>query len=189
MTKTILRMNFIVLFFVLITSCSRDKKNNISVEIVERTECDGCKEYSDCISLTFINVESDTEIDWTVFELFEDDFQDSEILKTHSLNEVLNIVEDDQIVVENSKGDKRFFSEVRTFDTETIPVSSVFRIKDDGGSIDMLKSNVTFNKKLCINTNRLKVKKDDEQIRLNWLVKNKNKGGEGMVLKSNWINL
>lgn len=189
MTKAILRMNFIILFFLLIISCSRGKKNNISVEIVDRTECDSCKEYSDCIRLVINNVNTDMEIDWVVFGLFENNFQDSEILKTHSLDEVLNTVKDDQIVVENFNGDKRFFSDVRTFDEETIPVSSVFRIKDDYGSIDMLKSKGILNKKLCINTNRLKIKKDDKKVRIYWLVKNKNIGGEGVILKSNWINL
>ena len=183
------RTNLIVLFFILITSCRREKKDDISIEIVDRIECDNCKESSDCISLTFINVEGDTEIDWTVFELFEDDFQDSEILKIRSLDEVLKMVEDDQIIIENSKGDKRFFSDIRTFDKETIPVSSVFSIKNDDGSINMLKPNETFNKKICINTNRLKIKKDDEQIRIYWLAKNKKRGGEGIILKSNWMSL
>ncbi|WP_088342419.1 hypothetical protein [Robiginitalea sediminis] len=187
MIKIEVKNVLIVLFSILLISCTDQKREKISIVVTDIAECSNCVMPSSCIRLLFHEIEKETEIDWSAFNLLEGDHPESELLDEYELDELLEMIDKDQLVVENAEGHRRFFSDIKTFKNETIPVTSIFDISEKGGTLQRLKSGQDIGRVICLNLNRLKINEDDKKIKVYWLVKDKSKGENGVVLSSNWI--
>jgi hypothetical protein len=118
------------------------------------------------------------------------------LLENGSLTHILTVIESSQFVVENINGDRRFFSDLRLFEGETITISNnepVFSIDDYIDTLNVKKNenNVSIETEY-FDSNRYKVNKEDDLIRLNYLfkpsLKQKEKGYQEMILTSNWFD-
>jgi hypothetical protein len=133
-------------------------------------------------------------IDWDALMVEDPRFEKEGLLsKGLCMDELLDSIRYPQFVIENKDGEKRFFSDIRLFENETIQMKSVYRMQSDIDTVKVSPFGVSKVESKYIDVNRLKINESDSEIRIHYLfapTEQQKLAGYGKLrLTSNWFSL
>ena len=185
------RNSFFFLVFLLIGRCSADKESKIQFTVESRLNDKG-----DTLSLQLSfrsNNQQTLLLDLNALSIYDPNFESEELLSDDlEIEKIIDSISHTQFVIENSANTKRFFSDIKLFEGETMEVKNIFSFDSQIDTLRLSKDQVTA-KAITINVNRLKIEPSDTVIRLHYLFKptaeQKQAGFKAFVVSSNWFKL
>jgi hypothetical protein len=130
--------------------------------------------------------------DRKVFSVYDPNFENEDLLaKGMDQMKLLDSIRFSQCIIENKMHEKRFFSDIRLFENETIQAKSVFMLDPNYDTINLTSNNEINIYTDYIDVNRFKNEIDDDTIRITYFFKPLHKqeifGFKTIVTTSNWF--
>lgn len=173
------------------SNCSTNNHSFVQLKVVPQFEV-----YNKMKLSFFILSNRDSTFlwDWNALSVETSNVEkDNLISSKDGPEDILKKISNSQIVIENKKMSKRFFSDVKLFEGETVNVKTFFRAGDSYDTIRARAGKEFFIQSRSIDVNRFKIIESDTTIRLHYLFKptkeQESVGFKPLIITSEWFSL